>query len=327
MFSELLDKAEFFVQSFLDWFGSLGFKDWPGLAFEFIAGLSVEQWAIGSGVLAPTFFILFYRRIAEQSGSSNDVVNFGEKSRRATPILFYTLILLLPIGLWFLFTERESLPWVQEAIGALPDEVVGVIDELPIESVESASQAIEKAVETVVAVPVVEKASGYVEELSESLAEATTPAKEEVAQSVAELPVIQVGRIVDGDTVAARIDGRIIRIRLDLIDTPESRQPYGRQATIALKDILRGKTIRLQNNGVDRYGRTLGVLYLANGENINLALVQAGAAWCYRKYLSFRERRACVPLEKTAKKEKLGLWAAPDPIAPWRWRTGDFRKS
>ncbi|CAG0912171.1 unnamed protein product, partial [Cyprideis torosa] len=40
-------------------------------------------------------------------------------------------------------------------------------------------------------------------------------------------------------------------------------------------------------------------------------------AWHYRKYSKDPNLQA---LEDEARKAKRGLWADPDPVAPWDWR-------
>jgi endonuclease YncB( thermonuclease family) len=56
---------------------------------------------------------------------------------------------------------------------------------------------------------------------------------------------------------------------------------------------------------------------------MDLAMVQAGYAWWYRKYA--REQNAgdrvlSEEAEDQAKAEHLGLWADPHPVPPWDWR-------
>ena len=85
----------------------------------------------------------------------------------------------------------------------------------------------------------------------------------------------KVDRVVDGDTVYTK-DGT--KIRLHGIDTPERDQPYGKQATRALDALIKTKVYVLEKD-TDRYGRLVGVLYTAEGLNVNLEMVCAGHAW------------------------------------------------
>jgi endonuclease YncB( thermonuclease family) len=74
------------------------------------------------------------------------------------------------------------------------------------------------------------------------------------------------------------------RIRLWGIDCPESRQAFGARATQFTGDLAFGKEVSVQVKDVDRYGRTVGVVILPDGRNLNQELVRAGLAWWYRQY-------------------------------------------
>ncbi len=128
----------------------------------------------------------------------------------------------------------------------------------------------------------------------------------------------KVVRIVDGDTVHVfEGEGVQTKIRLHGIDTPERAQPYYRTARDALDEMIAGKQVGVQVIDTDRYGRTVGVIYL-DGRNINLAMVQGGHAWWYRKYAKYD--RALQEAEKEARAASRGLWADPDSVPPWEWR-------
>lgn len=119
-------------------------------------------------------------------------------------------------------------------------------------------------------------------------------------------------RAVDGDT----IDTGDERVRLLNIDAPESKQPHGAEATAFLQEMLAGAELRLDGNKRDRYGRRLALVY-ADGVQVNRELVRSGNAWVYDRY---NEDPMLIPVEVEARKAKVGLWATPDPIAPWEWR-------
>ena len=126
--------------------------------------------------------------------------------------------------------------------------------------------------------------------------------------------------IADGDTVTILTDNKQTRIRLAEIDTPEKNQPYGQKAKKALSDFIFGKTVRVEVQTIDRYGRTVGKIFL-DGLNINKEMVRAGHAWVYRRYT---KDETLFKLEEYAKQNMLGLWALPKEqrIAPWEWRRG-----
>ena len=94
------------------------------------------------------------------------------------------------------------------------------------------------------------------------------------------------GRVVgisDGDTLTLLTpEKQQIRVRLGEIDTPESRQPYGTRARQALSNLAFGKEARVVVQDTDRYGRTVGRVYVG-GLDVNAEMVKQGAAWVYRR--------------------------------------------
>ena len=86
---------------------------------------------------------------------------------------------------------------------------------------------------------------------------------------------VKVDRVVDGDTIVLMDK---TRVRLHGIDTPERDQPYGKQATRALDELIKTKVYVLEKD-TDRYGRLVGVLYTPEGLNVNLEMVCGGHAW------------------------------------------------
>ena len=101
-------------------------------------------------------------------------------------------------------------------------------------------------------------------------------------------------KVIDGDTIEVDFDLgfgvwlRNQRIRLDGIDTPESRtadkeeKVRGTLSKEKLKEIL-GKEIRVTTkiDPNEKYGRILGVLVNADGVNVNEWLIQNNYAVKY----------------------------------------------
>ena len=82
--------------------------------------------------------------------------------------------------------------------------------------------------------------------------------------------------------------------------------------------MLNNQKLYLETKDVDRYGRTVGVIYTADGDEINLELVCDGHAWWYERYAKrATDYKQC---QEAAQKNKRGLWAEEDPVAPWDWR-------
>ena len=135
-----------------------------------------------------------------------------------------------------------------------------------------------------------------------------------------------VGRVVavaDGDTVTV-LDAhqQQHRIRLVGIDAPENRQAFGRQSGELLRSWIHGQEVRVEHTKTDRYNRILGKIWFED-RDINLAMVEAGMAWYYRHFardLDPADRERYDQAEAQAREQRLGLWADPNPQAPWDFR-------
>lgn len=89
------------------------------------------------------------------------------------------------------------------------------------------------------------------------------------------LPQAAVDRVIDGDTVDVDLNGKIERIRLIGMNTPESVDPrrpvecFGKEASNRAKALLSGKTVYLETDDSqgtrDQYGRALRYIWLDNG--------------------------------------------------------------
>jgi len=125
--------------------------------------------------------------------------------------------------------------------------------------------------------------------------------------------------ISDGDTFTCLAgSNQQVKVRMANIDTPESGQPYGRQAKDLLASLIFGRAIQLKLDGQDKYGRQIGQASV-DGVSINREMVARGAAWVFDRY----NRDTSLPvLQGNAQKARLGLWALPesDIIPPWEWR-------
>lgn len=95
----------------------------------------------------------------------------------------------------------------------------------------------------------------------------------------------QVTRVIDGDTIEVRLDGRTATIRYIGIDTPETRHPtvavecYGREAADANRRLVEGKKVTLEKDvsEADQFSRLLRYVY-ADGQMVNESLVREGYA-------------------------------------------------
>lgn len=138
-------------------------------------------------------------------------------------------------------------------------------------------------------------------------------------------------RVIDGDTVEARIGGRVEDVRLIGVDTPETVKPgtpvqcFGERASHFTKRRLTGQRVRLVF-GVERhdvYGRLLAYLYLARRtsyvpqpvktrqrELFNSILVRRGLARTLTIPPNDRFAARLRRFELAAARQGRGLWGA-----------------
>jgi len=129
----------------------------------------------------------------------------------------------------------------------------------------------------------------------------------------------EVVAVMDGDTIDVMHDGAPVRVRLDGIDCPEKRQPFGSNAKQRTSELAFGKTVAVDVAKEDRFGRAVGRVTLPDGEALNEILLRDGLAWWYKLY---SDDRRLESLETDARNAKIGLWADPTQTPPW-----DFRKN
>jgi endonuclease YncB( thermonuclease family) len=150
-------------------------------------------------------------------------------------------------------------------------------------------------------------------------------------QNLDELPQARVVHVCDGDSVIVEKGWSRVEIRLDSIDCPEDGQLWGDVAKWGLLKQIGGRWVRLEEHGVDPYGRTLATVFVQRkdtGEwiNVNERMVMLGHAWVMRMYYDHlpQDRRDKLnALQNWAKIKKVGLWRHPNPIPPWTWRKGE----
>ena len=149
-----------------------------------------------------------------------------------------------------------------------------------------------------------------------------SPAQEPAPASGGAVDRGVVERVVDGDTLVARIDGSRVRVRLLGVDAPESVTPdqpvecFGPQAAGAARGLLpEGARISLETDPTqgreDRFGRRLAVVTVAGqGTSVNERLVAGGYARVFRADGRARLLPALRAAEREARRAHRGLWAA-----------------
>lgn len=126
---------------------------------------------------------------------------------------------------------------------------------------------------------------------------------------------VDAARILDGDTFVSRSGEHI---RLLGVNTPEvahessPAQPFGDTATQALKQLISGKSVRLDfdTQRKDDYGRTLAQVYLQDGTWVNGELVRRGMAHVYTFIPNLHWAARLTRLEAPAREARLGIWSS-----------------
>ena len=126
----------------------------------------------------------------------------------------------------------------------------------------------------------------------------------------------RVERVIDGDTIQVRFEGKSYTVRLIGVDTPETKHPtkavqyFGREASAFTKAALEGKTVLLQK---DRTGdtvdglRALASLRPAGRRQLQRPADPRGYAHAYRRF-PFSKRTEFIQLEEQARRRGIGLW-------------------
>lgn len=141
--------------------------------------------------------------------------------------------------------------------------------------------------------------------------------------------------VSDGDTLTARCGEpgayEQVKVRVQGIDAPERKQPFGNRARQAMSDLVFQRWADLHCSKTDRYRRNVCSVWVAPSSrpdgprtvDAGLAMVSQGMAWWYRSYAreqTPRERVQYESAEYDARARMAGLWIDFAPVPPWTWR-------
>lgn len=150
--------------------------------------------------------------------------------------------------------------------------------------------------------------------------------------------------VTDGDTVTVLDDTKTRHtIRLASIDAPETSchsksgddsacrergQAFGKASKRSLSEIVYGKSVVVKLLPGSTYGREIGTVFVVEDDrriDANYLQVARGMAWHYthfaKKQQSHSEYARYNVGQLVAKRNKVGLWADQDPVAPWEYRS------
>lgn len=126
-------------------------------------------------------------------------------------------------------------------------------------------------------------------------------------------------KVVDGDTFDLDRRGKVYRIRLIGINTPETKHPtkgvecFGKEASAQAKKLLEGKKVRLEadpnQSSRDKYDRLLRYAWIDGEELFNLMMIEQGYAYEATYDGAYKYQKEFKQAQKTAEKKNKGLWA------------------
>jgi micrococcal nuclease len=129
----------------------------------------------------------------------------------------------------------------------------------------------------------------------------------------------KVVRVVDGDTVVVRINGKDSKIRVIGIDTPESVDPrktvqcFGKEGTAKAKEFLNGKWVKLESDpsqgDKDKYNRPLRYIWFDNGTDFGRRMIEEGYAHEYTYRTPYSKQTQYKATYKKAQNAQKGLWS------------------
>src|SRR3954453_8545768 len=130
-------------------------------------------------------------------------------------------------------------------------------------------------------------------------------------------PSAPVTRVVAGDTVEVRLDGRLEKVRLIGVDTPGAVKPgtpvqcYAKAASAETQRLLDGRRVPLRFDAErrDRYGRLLAYVY-RDGLFVNSELVERGYARTLTISPNVAHAVLFARLARDARHDGRGLWVA-----------------
>lgn len=155
-----------------------------------------------------------------------------------------------------------------------------------------------------------------------------------LSHSVAQAETI-IGKVIkvsDGDTINI-LDANHVKyhVRLAGIDAPEKEQPFGKRAQQKLSELVFGQEVRFEWSKLDFRKRPVGVVLVSpkgcstceKTIDAGYEVLKAGLAWHYKQYQreqTSEDRLRYSKGEIDARGQQIGLWADPEPTAPWEWR-------
>lgn len=140
--------------------------------------------------------------------------------------------------------------------------------------------------------------------------------KEEVSSVKAGLIAATVTRVIDGDTIEVNLNGKTEKVRLTLVDTPEtvhpnkSVEPFGPEASEFTTKTLNGQKVGLEMDVQerDKYGRLLAYIWIGD-KLFNKMLLEKGLARVSVYPPNVKYESEFRAAQKTAQEKGIGIWS------------------
>jgi micrococcal nuclease len=126
--------------------------------------------------------------------------------------------------------------------------------------------------------------------------------------------------VIDGDTLDVEVSGKVVRLRLIGIDTPETKDPrkpiecFGQEASVRAHELLNGQAVELEadssQDDQDQYGRLLRYVWLPDGRLFNQEMIAQGYAFEYTYDVPYKYQVEFKTAEQAAREAQQGLWSA-----------------
>lgn len=125
-----------------------------------------------------------------------------------------------------------------------------------------------------------------------------------------------VTKVIDGDTIEVNLNGKLEKVRMLLIDTPETvhprrpAQPYGKEASDFTQKLLLNKEVKLEKDqeDKDKYGRLLRYIYVED-QSVQELLLTEGLARVAVYPPNTKYEQKYRELQDQAKAKKIGIWS------------------
>lgn len=149
--------------------------------------------------------------------------------------------------------------------------------------------------------------------------------EEDASETSTKRQLYNVVKVIDGDTITIKLDGKNETIRLIGLDTPETSDPrtgvqcFGKEASAKLKSVI-GTRVSIEKDAGegerDKYDRLLAYVYSEEGLLLNKYLIEQGYAYEYTYDDPYKYQKEFKAAQVDAKAKQRGLWApnaCPEP--------------